>query len=99
MWIPIGIVFLFALVMINYNLLVRARNMVSEAWSGIDVQLKRRHDLIPNLIESVNAYSSHERDLFENIAETRSKSMTTDDIPAKGAVETSSRASSRHCSP
>lgn len=86
-WIIIGIVVVLGLVVINYNLLVRARNMVSEAWSGIDVQLKRRHDLIPNLVESVKAYGSHERDLFENIAETRSKSMTTDAIPAKGEVE------------
>lgn len=88
MWIAIGFsVPLILWVAMSYNLLVRARNMVSEAWSGIDVQLKRRHDLIPNLIDSVKAYSSHERGLFTNIAETRSQSMATDAIPAKGEVE------------
>lgn len=88
MWILLGIVALLAVwAMIDYNLLVRARNMTSEAWSGIDVQLKRRHDLIPNLIDSVKAYSSHERDLFEGLSENRAKSMGTEAIPAKGQVE------------
>lgn len=88
MWTISGVIAaLVVLITLCYNQLVRARNMVSEAWSGIDVQLKRRHDLIPNLVDSVKAYSSHERDLFENIAETRGKSMGTDAIPAKGEVE------------
>jgi len=68
-------------VVVSYNLLVRARNMLKEAWSGIDVQLKRRHDLIPNLVESVKAYSSHERDLFENLAQTRTAGLTSNAIP------------------
>jgi len=87
MWIIIGLIVVLGLVVINYNLVVRARNMVSEAWSGIDVQLKRRYDLIPNLIESVKAYSSHERDLFENLSEARSKSMTTEAVGARGTAE------------
>lgn len=74
-------------VVASYNLLVRARNMVSEAWSGIDVQLKRRHDLIPNIVETVRAYSDHERELFERVAETRARSISTQAIPAKGEVE------------
>ena len=70
MWIPIAIVGVVVLwVVVSYNLLVRARNMVSEAWSGIDVQLKRRHDLIPNIVECVKGYSAHERELFENLSQ------------------------------
>lgn len=88
MWIITGLVVALGLiVIITYNLLVRARNMVSEGWSGIDVQLKRRHDLIPNLVESVKAYGSHERDLFEHIADARTRSMSADAISAKGVVE------------
>jgi len=56
-----------------YNGLVRARLRVREAWSGIDVQLKRRTDLVPNLVETVKGYASHEREVFENV--TRARSM------------------------
>jgi len=54
-----------------YNLLVRDRNLVREGWSGVDVQLKRRHDLIPNLVEAVRAYASHERATLEAVAALR----------------------------
>ena len=56
-----------------YNGLVRARNEVKNAWSSIDVQLKRRHDLIPNLVETVKGYATYESGVFEAIAESRSK--------------------------
>ena len=59
----------------TYNGLVRGKNLVAEAWSGIDVQLKRRHDLIPNLVETVKAYAAHEREIFERIAALRSASL------------------------
>lgn len=55
-----------------YNRVVRDRQLVREAWSGIDVQLKRRHDLIPNIVETVKGYSGHERELFTRVAELRS---------------------------
>ncbi|MCH9019472.1 MAG: LemA family protein [Proteobacteria bacterium] len=58
-----------------YNKLVRQRNMVLEGWSGIDVQLKRRSNLIPNLIESVKGYMGHELGVLEKVTELRSKSM------------------------
>ncbi|MGI6295245.1 MAG: LemA family protein [Armatimonadota bacterium] len=74
-------------VIIGYNGLVRGRNMIREAWSGIDVQLKRRHDLIPNLVETVKAYSSHEQKLFADITENRAKSMQTQAVAAKGEYE------------
>ncbi len=58
-----------------YNSLVRLRNQVDNAWSQIDVQLKRRHDLIPNLVETAKGYMEHERETFEAITEARSKAM------------------------
>ncbi len=58
-----------------YNALIRLRNQVNNAWSQIDVQLKRRHDLIPNLVETAKGYMQHERGTFEAITEARSKAM------------------------
>ena len=58
-----------------YNALIRLRNQVDNAWSQIDVQLKRRHDLIPNLVETAKGYMKHERETFEAITEARSKAM------------------------
>ena len=66
-----------------YNGMVRSRNMVDEAWSGIDVQLKRRHDLIPNLVETVKGYAAHERGVFDEVARARSLAAS----PASGPAE------------
>lgn len=74
--------------LITYNLFVRDRNLIKEAWSGIDVQLKRRYDLIPNLVGTVKSYSTHERNLFNQIAETRNKSINIKNIKDKSIVET-----------
>lgn len=60
----------------TYNGLIRLRNQVDEGWSDIDVQLKRRHDLIPNLVESVKGYLKHEKELLENITKARSSAMS-----------------------
>src|SRR5258708_23445794 len=67
-----------------YNSLVQLRVRCDSAWSGIDVQLKRRHDLIPNLVETVKGYAAHEKGTFENIAKFRSPAMpaTTPDSKA-----------------
>jgi LemA protein len=62
-----------------YNGLVKARQMAEEAWSGIDVQLKRRADLIPNLIETVKGYATHEKDTLESVVELRNKAQA---VPA-----------------
>jgi len=59
-----------------YNRLVRMRNWVREAWSQIDVQLKRRHDLIPNLVETVKGYAKHERETLERVIEARSRLLS-----------------------
>ena len=58
-----------------YNSLVQLRNQVKNAWSQIDVQLKRRHDLIPNLVETAKGYMKHERETFETITQARSQAM------------------------
>jgi LemA protein len=70
-----------------YNGLVRLRNMVREAWSGIDVQLKRRTDLIPNLVATVKAYAAHERGLFEDIVARRNASLAAASVPSQAAAE------------
>ena len=59
-----------------YNGLIRLKNQVDEGWSDIDVQLKRRHDLIPNLVETVKGYATHEKSIFENVAEARSAALS-----------------------
>lgn len=60
-----------------YNSLIRLKNRVREAWSDIDVQLKRRYDLIPNLIETVKGYAKHESQTFKNVVEARNAAMST----------------------
>lgn len=76
-FIVLGIVIVLAIWLIAvYNGLIRLRNQVDESWSDIDVQLKRRHDLIPNLIESVKGYMKHEKDLLENITKARSAAVS-----------------------
>jgi LemA protein len=71
----------------TYNGLVRLKNRTKEAWADIDVQLKRRYDLIPNLIETVKGYAAHEKGLFEKVAEARSKAMGAQAIGDKGQAE------------
>jgi LemA protein len=71
-WIVIGIiVILFIIFIATYNSLVRLRNQVKNAWAQIDVQLKRRHDLIPNLVETVKGYMKHERETLEAVTKAR----------------------------
>jgi LemA protein len=72
---------------IAYNRLVRARNMVREAWSGIDVQLKRRAELVPNLIEVVKGYSRYERTLLEEVARSRSAAAAGAGVGQRAAAE------------
>jgi LemA protein len=84
----LGLVFLIIVWFIAiYNGLVRLKNLVKEAWSGIDVQLKRRANLIPNLIETVKGYMSHEKEVLHNVTELRSKSMRADKVGEKGRLE------------
>lgn len=71
----------------QYNRLVQARQMAQEGLSGIDVQLKRRADLIPNLIEAVKGYMGHERGVLEKVTELRAKSLQAGTLAEKGQVE------------
>src|SRR5512145_1506546 len=70
-----------------YNSLVQLRNQVKNAWSQIDVQLKRRHDLIPNLIETVKGYMTHERETLENITKARSHAVEAEGVGDKAKAE------------
>ncbi|MCX7919774.1 MAG: LemA family protein [bacterium] len=70
-----------------YNRFIRRKNLIAEAWSGIDVQLKRRYDLIPNLVESVKGYSQYERRLFDDIANIRSQCILAQGVKSKEQLE------------
>jgi LemA protein len=70
------------------NRFARLRNLTSEAWSGVDVALKRRHDLIPNLVQVVERYAAHEKDLLERIVEARSRLSNPADVSSVGEGET-----------
>jgi LemA protein len=83
--VVIAVVVLFVISM--YNSLIQLRNKVKNAWSQIDVQLKRRHDLIPNLIETVKGYMTHEREIMENITKYRSQAMDAKSVGDKAQAE------------
>jgi len=70
-----------------YNSLIVLRNRVKEAWSDIDVQLKRRYDLIPNLMETVKGYAGHERETFEKVVQARNMAMSAQGVKEKGEAE------------
>ncbi len=80
----LAIVFYF---IATYNKLVKLKTLVEEAWSGIDVFLKKRYDLIPNLVETVKGYASHEKQTLENITEARSRAMGANSVEDKQAAE------------
>jgi LemA protein len=72
---------------VAYNRFVRDTNLMREAWSGIDVQLKRRYDLVPALVETVKGYRDHERGLFEEVAAARARCIRPASVPEQGAAE------------
>ncbi len=90
MWIGIIIFIVLAFIAyiwLTYNSLVTLRERIKEALSGIDVQLKRRADLIPNLLETVKGYAKHEKEVFENVTKARSMLMKADSLPQKAAAD------------
>ena len=88
LYIVLGVLVLLVLVFIGmYNSLVRLRNQVKNAWSQIDVQLKRRHDLIPNLVETAKGYMQHERETFETITKARSQAMGANNVADASKAE------------
>lgn len=87
-WIVGAIIVLVVLwVIATYNHFVRMVQRVKEAWADIDVQLKRRYDLIPNLVETVKGYATHEREAFENVTQARARAMNAGGIEERGVAE------------
>jgi LemA protein len=87
-WIVLGVAVLLVLyVIVQYNGLVRLRNRIESSWSQIDVQLQRRYDLIPNLVETVKGYASHEKGVFESVTQARANAMNAQGPAEKAAAE------------
>jgi len=82
-----GVVVLGLWLMLTYNGLVKLRNQVKNAWSQIDVQLKRRYDLIPNLIETVKGYASHERETLEQVVQARQRGIDASNVKEQQEAE------------
>jgi LemA protein len=87
-WIIVAVVVLFAIyALVTYNGLVSLRNRIENAWAQIDVQLKRRYDLIPNLVETVKGYAAHERGTLEAVIQARNAAMTAQGPQDQAAAE------------
>lgn len=87
-WVVIGVAALVVLWLIfTYNRLIKFKNRTQEAWSDIDVQLKRRHDLIPNLVNTVKGYAQHEREVFEKVTQARTQAMNAEGAKGKAQAE------------
>jgi len=86
LFIIIGALFLIVAVGI-YNSLVRLRNRCDNAWAQVDVQLRRRYDLIPNLVETVKGYAKHEKQVFENVTKARSSAINASTVKEQGEAE------------
>jgi len=88
LWILIGVAVLLILyVIVTYNALVRLRNRVANAWAQIDVQLRRRYDLIPNLVETVKGYAAHERQTFEAVTQARANAINASGVGEQAQAE------------
>ena len=86
--LPIIVIVVFLVLVIGiYNSLVLLRNRCRNAWAQVDVQLRRRYDLIPNLVETVKGYAKHERETFENVTEARSKAINAGTVKEQGEAE------------
>ena len=87
LWIVLGIVVIVGLsLVLSYNRFVSQRNLIRNSWANIDTELKRRYDLIPNLVETVKGYAAHEREVFEEVARTRSMAAGATGTPAQQAA-------------
>jgi len=89
-WVPIVLLVLAVLIVVggiaSYNRFVSQRNLVRDAWANIDTELRRRYDLIPNLVETVKGYASHEREVFENVTKARAAATAATGSPAEQAA-------------
>ena len=88
LWIVIAIVVVLAIaVAVSYNRFVRQRNLVQESWRQVDVELTRRHELVPNLVETVKGYATHEREVFESVTRARAAAAAPGASPAEQAKQ------------
>ncbi|MEO8291693.1 MAG: LemA family protein [Actinomycetota bacterium] len=86
-WIVLGVIVLVAIgLIVSYNRFVSQKNLIRDAWANIDTELRRRYDLIPNLVETVKGYASHEKEVFEEVARTRSLAAGATGNPAAQAA-------------
>src|SRR6266704_6847095 len=87
LWVILGIVLLLLVgAVLSYNRFVSQRNLIRNAWANIDTELRRRYDLIPNLVETVKGYASHEREVFENVTKARAMATSATGSPAEQAA-------------
>ncbi len=87
LWIVVGIVVVLALVGVaSYNRFVSQKNLIRDAWANIDTELRRRYDLIPNIVETVKGYASHEREVLENVTQARAMATGATGSPAAQAA-------------
>ena len=90
LWLWIVLLLVVVALVVNvvvYNRLVALRNRVDNGWSQIDVQLRRRYDLIPNLVETVKGYATHERELFEHVTDARARAIDASNVPDQAQAE------------
>lgn len=87
LWIALGVVLLVGITaVVSYNRFVSQKQLMNDAWANIDTELRRRYDLIPNLVETVKGYAAHEREVFEEVARTRSMAVGATGTPAEQAA-------------
>jgi LemA protein len=87
-WIVLILIAVFIFIVVGiYNSLITLRNRADNAWAQVDVQLRRRYDLIPNLVETVKGYAKHEREVFEKVTEARSKAINAGTVKEQGEAE------------
>jgi LemA protein len=87
-WIVLIIIAVLVFILVGlYNSLISLRNRADNAWAQVDVQLRRRYDLIPNLVETVKGYAKHEREVFQNVTEARAKAIDAGSVKEQGQAE------------
>ena len=87
-YIAAGIVaFLLIALAVSYDRFVRQRNLIKNSWANVDTELRRRYDLIPNLVETVKGYAAHEKEIFEKVAEARNAAISAKSVPDQAQAE------------
>jgi LemA protein len=87
LWIVLGVLVLVAILgVVSYNRFVSQKQLIKDAWANIDTELRRRYDLIPNLVETVRGYATHEREVFENVTKARAAATAATGTPASQAA-------------